>query len=97
MRPLGNDHTPSLCDNQTSSINQQNARKQLIANMSLPTVVSDMQGLGISENVTKSPFPAATKQASGTVNGTSTAVSSMYFSDKILITISQAGRLSQWV
>jgi len=65
--------------------------------MSLPTVTSSLQGLGINEGVSKSPFPAATKYASGNVNGTPTAVSSIYLSDKILITISQAGRLSQWI
>jgi len=43
------------------------------------------------------PFPAASKHASALVNSIHTEASSTYFSDKILITISQAGRLSQWV
>lgn len=43
------------------------------------------------------PFPAQSKQAAGLVQGTHTDVSSIYFSDKIMITISQGGRLSQWV
>jgi hypothetical protein len=42
-------------------------------------------------------YPAPTKQAAGLVNGTITEVSSIYFADKIMITISQGGRLSQWV
>jgi proteasome assembly chaperone 3 len=43
------------------------------------------------------PFPAPVKQAAGLVKGIQTDVSSIYFADKIMITISQAGRLSQWV
>jgi proteasome assembly chaperone 3 len=42
-------------------------------------------------------FPATTKHAASLVNGTETDVSSVYFADKILVTISQGGRLSQWV
>jgi proteasome assembly chaperone 3 len=47
--------------------------------------------------VEHTPFPAPTKQAAGLVRGTHTDVSSIYFADKIMITISQGGRLSQWV
>lgn len=65
--------------------------------MSIPTVISNFEGLDVNGGIQQSPFPAKTKHVQGTVNGTSTAISSMYFSDKILITISQAGRLSQWV
>ena len=43
------------------------------------------------------PFPAVTKQAAGDVNGINTEVMSMGFSDKIMITIAQNGRLAQWV
>lgn len=43
------------------------------------------------------PFPAPSKQASGTVNGIATEVCSVNFADKIMLTISQDGRLSQWV
>lgn len=53
--------------------------------------------MAIGGGVEPSPFPAATKHAAGLVNGQETDVSSVYFSDKILITISQEGRLSQWV
>lgn len=45
----------------------------------------------------QSPFPAATKQVAGLVNGTATDVTSIYFADRIILTISQGGRLSQWV
>lgn len=43
------------------------------------------------------PFPAATKQVAGLVNGVQTDVTTMNFSDKIMVTISQAGRLAHWV
>lgn len=43
------------------------------------------------------PFPATTKQASGEVGGVLTDVMAVTFSDKILVTITQNGRLAQWV
>jgi proteasome assembly chaperone 3 len=43
------------------------------------------------------PFPAATKQVAGIVEGVKTDVMVMNFSDKIMLTISQEGRLSHWV
>lgn len=43
------------------------------------------------------PFPARTKQAAGFVNGVLTDVMTVSFSDKILVTITQNGRLAQWV
>lgn len=43
------------------------------------------------------PFPVATKQVAGMVNGIKTDVMTMSFSDKIMITISQEGRLAHWV
>ncbi|OJJ38441.1 hypothetical protein ASPWEDRAFT_24373 [Aspergillus wentii DTO 134E9] len=43
------------------------------------------------------PFPAATKQVAGMVNGVQTDVMTMNFSDRILITISQKGRLAHWL
>lgn len=42
-------------------------------------------------------YPAITKQAAGLVDGIPTDVTSMMFADKILVTISQEGRLAQWV
>jgi hypothetical protein len=66
--------------------------------MPIPTPLADIQNLAIgSDGVEPSAFPAATKQADGLVSGIQTDVSSVYFTDKILITISQGGRLSQWV
>ena len=47
--------------------------------------------------VREDAFPASSRQACGLVNGVSTEVSSTQFSDRILVTISQEGRLSQWV
>lgn len=43
------------------------------------------------------PFPAATKQVAGNVNGVKTDVMYISFADKIMITITQNGRLGQWV
>ncbi|KAL5339683.1 proteasome assembly chaperone 3 [Aspergillus crustosus] len=43
------------------------------------------------------PFPANTKQVSGDVNGVRTDVMSFKFSDKIMVTISQNGRLGHWL
>ncbi|KAJ9139261.1 hypothetical protein NKR19_g7520 [Coniochaeta hoffmannii] len=42
-------------------------------------------------------FPAPSKHANGLVNGVETEVSSISFSDKIVVTVSQDGRLAQWV
>ncbi|KAI9743883.1 MAG: hypothetical protein M1818_002617 [Claussenomyces sp. TS43310] len=47
--------------------------------------------------VESASFPAPVKQAAGLVNGIRTDVSSISFADKIMITISQGGRLSQWI
>ena len=41
-------------------------------------------------------FPAPSKTAEGTIGGIPTSASSIFFSDKILITLSQDGRLAQW-
>ena len=65
--------------------------------MAASTVSGPLQDLGIGSDVEQTAFPAPTKNAAGSVNGIQTDVSSIYFADKILITISQSGRLSQWV
>ncbi|KAL8895555.1 MAG: hypothetical protein Q9207_008123 [Kuettlingeria erythrocarpa] len=44
-----------------------------------------------------SSYPAPTKQAAGHIDGILTDVTCTSFSDKILITITQAGRLAQWI
>ncbi|KAK4981480.1 hypothetical protein LTR28_003096, partial [Elasticomyces elasticus] len=46
---------------------------------------------------TPSPFPAPTKTASATIAQTPTTASTLHFSDKILITISQHGKLNHWL
>ncbi|QSZ37656.1 hypothetical protein DSL72_008755 [Monilinia vaccinii-corymbosi] len=51
---------------------------------------------GISETF-PSPFPARSKTANAIINGVHTVASCMYFADKIMITISQGGRLGQWI
>ncbi|KAM0796779.1 hypothetical protein BDR22DRAFT_503701 [Usnea florida] len=42
-------------------------------------------------------YPAITKQAVGTIDDIRTNVASTAFADKIIITITQGGRLAQWV
>jgi proteasome assembly chaperone 3 len=43
------------------------------------------------------PFPVRSREASGSVKGIPTEVTILDFADKILLTISQEGSLSQWV
>ncbi|KAM7219932.1 hypothetical protein V8F06_004618 [Rhypophila decipiens] len=47
--------------------------------------------------VRQEPFPAPSKHTTGEVNGVPTEITSTSFSDKIMITISQGGRLAQWL
>ena len=42
-------------------------------------------------------YPVKTRQNAGLVGGTLTDVTVFSFSDKIMITITQEGRLAQWV
>jgi len=49
------------------------------------------------DQIKEEPFPAKSRQVVGTVKGIPTEVVSMSFSDKYLLTVSQGGRLSQWV
>lgn len=43
------------------------------------------------------PYPAGTKRTTGTVAGVHTDVMVVSFADKIVMTITQGGRLAQWV
>ncbi|PMD28633.1 hypothetical protein NA56DRAFT_560169 [Hyaloscypha hepaticicola] len=65
--------------------------------MTTPNPPTGLQELRTDGGVEPTRFPAPSKQAAGSVNGTQTIVSSVYFADKIVITISQGGRLSQWI
>jgi proteasome assembly chaperone 3 len=56
--------------------------------------VPDLDDLQATLNL---PFPAATKQVAGVVNGIQTDVTCVQFSDKILVTITQNSRLGHWV
>jgi len=44
-----------------------------------------------------SSYPAPSQSVSATITGIPTTVTRIYFSDKILVTVSQAGRLNHWV
>ncbi|KAI0910663.1 hypothetical protein F4823DRAFT_561669 [Ustulina deusta] len=42
------------------------------------------------------PFPAASKHETGQIDGVATEATALFFSDRILLTLCQEGRLSQW-
>lgn len=44
-----------------------------------------------------SNYPAVTKQTAGLIEGVPTEITSIQFADKIMVTITQGGRLAQWV
>lgn len=44
-----------------------------------------------------SQYPATTKRAAGFIKDVPTDVMVVGFADKLLITVTQAGRLAQWV
>lgn len=48
-------------------------------------------------DIKEDAYPAKSRVAAGIVNGVATEVTSTNYSDRILVTISQEGRLSQWV
>ncbi|EMC96249.1 hypothetical protein BAUCODRAFT_467782 [Baudoinia panamericana UAMH 10762] len=50
-----------------------------------------------STTVEPATFPALTKTSSGIANNLLTVVTSISFSDKLLITVTQAGKLAHWV
>ncbi|OAX82029.1 hypothetical protein ACJ72_03626 [Emergomyces africanus] len=56
-----------------------------------------LRGTGPLPDQSTLPFPAPTKQAAGVLGGVLTEVMSVSFSDKILVTISQKGKLGQWL
>jgi hypothetical protein len=56
------------------------------------------QAVKEAENdVLETSYPAKTKQASAVVAGIQTEVMCLTFADKILVTITQEGKLGQWV
>lgn len=57
-----------------------------------PIVFSNMDA-----SETNLPYPAQTKQTAGLVDGIPTNVMVVSFGDKIMVTVTQAGRLAQWV
>ncbi|KAL1839999.1 hypothetical protein VTK73DRAFT_3863 [Phialemonium thermophilum] len=59
--------------------------------------MSSEAGNAAAANVRDDPFPAPSKTATGTVNGLPTEATSMRFSDTVLVTLSQEGRLTQWI
>jgi len=48
-------------------------------------------------NVSAPTYPALTKRASGKVDGIFTDAMCVKFADRIIVTVTQGGRLAQWV
>ena len=57
----------------------------------------DPERMEIQVDSLQPDYPAKTKQAAGMVNGVLTDVMSVSFADKIMVTVTQEGRLAQWV
>lgn len=62
--------------------------------MPVPMANDMLQG---QHGLSSAPYPATTKQAAGIVNGVQTDVMSVSFADKLMVIITQGGRLAQWV
>ena len=58
----------------------------------MSTAVSALQTAAVPDT-----FPADIREADGVVGGVATHVSSVAFSDHVVVTVSQDGRLAQWV
>ncbi|KAI0540168.1 hypothetical protein GGR58DRAFT_173811 [Xylaria digitata] len=43
------------------------------------------------------PFPATPKHETGQIDGIATEATALFFADRILVTLCQEGRLSQWI
>ena len=63
--------------------------------MGLPQDLSSSDGT--TTTTMDIPYPAHTKQAAEEINGILTEVMIVSFSDRIMVSISQEGRLAQWV
>ncbi|KAJ2990918.1 hypothetical protein NUW58_g2725 [Xylaria curta] len=50
-----------------------------------------------SDQVIEEPFPAASNCATGQIDGVPTEATVLFFADRILLTLCQEGRLSQWI
>lgn len=52
---------------------------------------------GETKSAMESAYPAETKQAAEQINGILTEAMVISFSDRIMVSVSQEGRLAQWV
>lgn len=62
-----------------------------------PTDAASMASNSRAPDSALASYPATTRQAAGVVDGIPTEVTSVMFADKIMVTITQEGRLAQWV
>ncbi|RAL58372.1 hypothetical protein DID88_006052 [Monilinia fructigena] len=63
----------------------------------MATATSSLANLPSAADVFQSPFPAPTKDAKAKIGGVDTNATCIYFSDKIIVTLMQGGRLHQWI
>lgn len=86
-------YTEAKDDKETTSLERTLEAPSLKSDMGvLLTVFSNMDA-----SETNLPYPAQTKQTAGFVDGIPTDVMVVSFGDKIMVTVTQAGRLAQWV
>ena len=70
---------------------------EALSNKAMPTPMPSDISPQIVAPQFPTEYPATTKQVAGLVDGQVTDVMIIYFTDKIMITITQDGRLAQWV
>ncbi|KAI1362850.1 hypothetical protein F5Y08DRAFT_259670 [Xylaria arbuscula] len=49
------------------------------------------------DQIIQEPFPSASKRETGQIDGVATEATALFFADRILLTLCQEGRLSQWI
>ncbi|KAI0433068.1 hypothetical protein F5Y09DRAFT_109076 [Xylaria sp. FL1042] len=49
------------------------------------------------DRIIEEAFPAASKHETGQIDGIATEATTLFFADRILLTLCQQGRLSQWI
>ncbi|KAI4091381.1 MAG: hypothetical protein LQ339_008133 [Xanthoria mediterranea] len=54
-------------------------------------------GMAAPTSIPTTSYPATTRQAAGHIDGVLTDVMSSFFTDKIMVTVTQKRRLAQWI
>ena len=71
--------------------------QQLNVNISVSTATMADVASDRPLDAVPAPFPAPTRTASASIGATITTITRISFADKILLTVTQAGRLNHWV